>query len=426
MKTLKLPLLRNYKILSQILFRRVQKSLVQNFPIWQLYTAVIVSLSYFWIWNASGLVTSDVAQIYNFSSFIIPVLAIVSAASLLGATGLVSRFGGGNSVGSVFADVNELVESNYERLSAHPKESHFARITWLFWLIKRTKPESYVLNCEEMTYTLRPYWDGVWYYGANKDKRSRAQLYHYEVFIAAFITLKIMREIILNSLNTITISGGGTQGSIWFLEEFGKKEEFFETDLFLIKSLSESDVRNAVYLCVRSAHYMLEELRNYSRSEEIEEYKRVRFLRIFLVYFVWLSFFHTKLLRLRFFNTQPEWTKIGEKVSALFSNAEKKILVDISRARKIEEVLLQHKGIIEKLHRIRINSIIPALITAAALFSHTLVPIFVFGVTSKIDHFTYVGATYAITSAAILINFVFVGWMLIPWRTSERDIPYVT
>jgi hypothetical protein len=378
---------------------------------------------FFILWNRiqAGHVTTT--QLAAYSASLIPVLAITNAISLLGANTYLARYSAFDKINELFAQTSALVSSNLDRWQAHPRDSKFARRSFYRWLGGRAAIDSVTLvSPGEILFTTRPYWDGVWFYGSDSynskhNRNIRTFLSFHELLLCSIFLLRIVLRLRREHVARVPVVGGSL-GAKSFLEELKKSEGVLEAPL---SNLDYTLSIRLILLAEQSFHYMNDEFRAHKEELSWEEYRKLRFLGIFVEYLIWFNYFEAKFLVLRISNLIT-WLQLrgrtfdGDALNRRFQNFGKVR----SEIFDLRDTIIPRRAIAEKIIQIRLGSLAPIILTALSLFGYAVVQpmTLVLG----IDSYARLAevAVYSLACTAMAENFLFGLWLLIPWKLTRQ------
>jgi hypothetical protein len=170
---------------------------------------------------------------------------------------------------------------------------------------------------------------------------------------------------------------------------------------------------------------MLEEFRAHQEDAAWEEFREINFLELLLSYLIWINFFHGKFLLARGRRVALWLTNRGRSLDTFkpFERDFEAIAQMRSELFKIREVVIPRRGVAERLSRIRLGSIIPIILTAISLVSYAILQPLSFGNVSPDVARPVASVAYALGGTALIQNFLYALWLLIPWRVSQRGAP---
>jgi len=166
-----------------------------------------------------------------------------------------------------------------------------------------------------------------------------------------------------------------------------------------------------------SSHYMLDEFRSHQEEQGWEEYRKLRFIGLFVEYLIWLNYFQGKFLRMRFANAYAWLERNGRK--AKFSTFERQMneIGDLkTKLFELRETTIPRRAIGEKIIQIRLGSLIPIILTALALFGYAVFQPIALATATPLYSNVAAAVVYSLVCTAMAENFVFGLWLLIPWK----------
>lgn len=207
----------------------------------------------------------------------------------LGANAFLARFSVAENPSEIMEAINTLLSSHYVWLQGHPRENVFRRIEPYIWILKRPEERSFIFSeGDHPYYTLRPYWDGIWFYGRSGgryDPGMATQLI-YSVQEMIFCSMMVLRIILkMRQMGAHSVGGhfGGTQGSLWFLNALERQSALINEPL---NSIEGREAANLVILAAASSHYMLEELRKHQQLSTRNELRETIFIHFLCDYLI--------------------------------------------------------------------------------------------------------------------------------------------
>src|SRR5882724_448608 len=298
-------------------FARVVRAGLHRIWLVELALSFLLAGTFFFGWHYIQSISAAIREPPGFPSALVSVLAITNAISLLGANTYLARYSAFDKINEIFSAVSKITLDNQERFDGHPRKSKFARHDFYSWLFSRIVIESVDLSNTIRRYTWRPYWDGIWFFGSGDYNRPyvgdlRVFLTFHELLLTAIVVLR--HVIRLRDTKAFVIeSGSGSQGSRSFLATLRKYERILRAPL---GSLSREDAIRLIKLAEHSTHYMFEEFRSQLRGQTWEEYRKLRFINLFVEYLIWLTYFQGKFLEMRAMNVISWGTKRGQKIDS--------------------------------------------------------------------------------------------------------------
>lgn len=263
-------------------------------------------------------------------ALITQILSIVIGIGLIGVTIYLSSYGSPDRLSAQLKDIEALAEPFFERFFAggqrknKVRNSKFRKYLFHSVKIKRLIFKDSAKKEYPNYFVLRPYWNGVWYQVSDSPFKKSVEekgnlnciaILH-ELVICARAVLGVVYEL-RKSGTSLLSKNTGTQGSKWFLEEFKKRGGEFDALNYgqVPDEISQEEGLEMVWLAVYSAHYMREELRDYSEELNWEPFKLSQFQLFFLDYFLWVSYLVDKFQLLRIARVEMRFPSISTKFS---------------------------------------------------------------------------------------------------------------
>lgn len=392
--------------------------------IFELVSSAFLLTLFFYLWRHLETIPAILPALSSYPSSLIPILAITNAISLLGANTYLARYNAFDKINEIFSTASRLLNDSYDRMQGHPRDNKFARREFYLWLLNRTFVEQVELtNQENDRFTLRPYWDGVWFFGSepyNKIRNCdlRTFLSFHELLLCSIFVLKIVSKLRAGNLALVGNGTSGSQGSIWFVDRLKSYEKKINATP---ATLDRREAFGIIMMAEASPHYMFEEFRAYQEDQGWEEYRKLRFIDNFIEYLIWLNYFQAKFLKLRFSNIQP-WLERNKR-KCQFSEFEKRSneIGDLkAKLFELRETIVPRRAIAERIIQIRLGSFVPIILTALALFGYTIFQPVLLSLGQPLYSDFGRAALYSLICTAMAENFIFGLWLLIPWRNAQR------
>lgn len=391
--------------------------LIQRAWIIESVVSILAVSGFSILWLYSGLSDIPIAHYIQSMWSILPVLALTNALPMLGVGAFMARYSASEKPSEIIANLSALVKEDYSRLNAHPRESSFQRLTTYRKLVEKTKVDNFLFYSEkESYYTPRPYWDGVWFFGdddyPSKGFFDKRFLYAaHELIFCSIVMLQSVDELRRSNSYTISLGRrtGGTQGSIWFLEDFIRMRHKF---IDIPPSLIAADAISVVYLAHNSIHYMTEELRRHHDELTQDERHLTIFINHITKYLIWMTYFHIKFLECRFIRASR-----SHSLERITKNVETRVIGMIKfrdDVMKLRNANIPRRAIAERVHQIKLGTLLPVSGTSAAILSYVcLVPI-AYGLYDFRYAQILCGIAYVLASMSIGLNVTFGLWLLLP------------
>ncbi len=398
---------------------------------WLLEIAFLLCAASFFalLWWTSRIADTPVSQYIQTTWAILPVLAVTNALPMLGVSVFLGRYTISDKPSEALAGLSALVRGDFNRIYGHPRANPFRRRAVYRATLRRAKTGAFLFEENgEPLYTIRPYWDGIWFFGSSayvKNQRAERSILYptHELLFCAIVMLRIVAVLRASGSYSLGRRGRreqGSQGSYWFLEDFVKTQKLLTPP---IRRINIHDAQRIIYHAIDSTHYMTEELQAHEGAMVRDERRDTMFIHYMCDYIIWMDFFHNKLMecRVAFVRRRIAIEKLQpyfEKTMGGYQAAHEGV-INLRTANLVRMVTA------ERIHQVKLGTIIPILTTAGALLTYICLQPLAYGL---FDHWyarTVAGVAYVIAATSIGMNLAFGVWLLISAPQSRRaDLMY--
>jgi hypothetical protein len=197
------------------------------------YLVAVPAFSHLWL--HSSIAQISVRDYVQYIWAIVPVLAITNALPVVAVTTFLSRYTIADRPSETIATLWNLIQGNYNRVVGHPRTSVFQRIDAYRRAVMAARTSTFQFSENgNRFYTVRPYWDGIWFYGSENYRSQTDRLVFYSAHELIFCGMQLLQVVAVfrrSRLTTISKTGatGATQGSRWFLEKFAQYDHLYRT-----------------------------------------------------------------------------------------------------------------------------------------------------------------------------------------------------